>query len=363
MEAPIQAIRNLKVPYQHMFSCDVNVHARKTIEANFPHGIMYDDVTKRDNKSAPATDLYIAGFPCQSFSIAGDKKGFKDRRGKIFFYVLDYIRKQRPRVFVLENVANLVRLDNGKYLHAIMKELENLGTYNITHKILNTKENGVPHSRKRWYCVGIMKSYDNGSFTFPSPMPCPSIEMFLEKRNRKLALTGLPPATSTTALRNVKLALGKLKKEGSDPFRKAFVVDHDSSTYRCGWSNGYVPCMTCRRGAGHWVTNRGRRLTKEEMMRFQGMDPTQFVVAVPDGPLGVQLGNTMSVNVLERLLVRLLPAAGLVKSNAVVDRWQNGQAVRALSRTRGRGFKKVNVQRCKRQATDAGSKCKRAKCE
>merc|ERR1711935_1258305 len=95
MEAPIQAIRNLPVKYQHKFSCDVNKDARATIEANFPHGIMYKDLTKRNNKTAPYVDIYIAGFPCQPFSTAGLQQGFGDKRGRgeIFFKVLDYIQK------------------------------------------------------------------------------------------------------------------------------------------------------------------------------------------------------------------------------------------------------------------------------
>ena len=83
----------------------------------------------------------------------------------------------------------------------------------------------------------------------------------------------------------------------------------------------------------------GPRLEIEEMMRLQGMDPTEFTVAVTDTQLRKQLGNAMSVNVLERLLVCVLPAAGLVKHGALVDRWKNGEAVRRLTETIGMGFK------------------------
>ena len=55
------------------------------------------------------------------------------------------------------------------------------GIYNVRDRILDTKENGIPHSRRRWYCVGILKSIDDGSFEFPSNIPCADIELFLEK--------------------------------------------------------------------------------------------------------------------------------------------------------------------------------------
>jgi DNA (cytosine-5)-methyltransferase 1 len=340
MEAPIQAMRNLKTKFEHCFSCDVNEHARATIEANFPHGLMYEDLTKRDNSKAPKVDLYVAGFPCQPFSSAGLQQGFKDRRGrgKVFFHVLDFLARVKPRVFILENVSGLVNRNGGKYLAAILNELAGLKVYNVKHQILNTKEHGVPHNRNRWYCVGILKEFDDGSFSFPERIKCPPMELFLEKRNPKVVATGLPLKTATTAVRNVKTALRTLKREGSDPLKDPFIVDCDSSSYRFGWIEGVTPCMTVGRAAGHWITNRGRRLTKEEMMRLQGMNPTTFKVAVSDCQLGQQLGNTMSVNVLERLLVRLLPAAKLVRKGAVNDRWANGRAVRELSRTRGHGF-------------------------
>ena len=91
-----------------------------------------------------------------------------------------------------------------------------------------------------------------------------------------------------------------------------------------GWSrfqHGVLPCLTCR-AEGPWVTNRGRRVKLEEMMRLHGMDPSEFKVVVPKAQLGIQLGHAMSVNVVERILMRVLPAAGLVKRGSLVDRWE-----------------------------------------
>ena len=341
MEAPVQAMRNLGVRYSHEFSCDVDRYARATIAATFPHGRTYKDVTTRDNTTAPSCDVYIAGFPCQPFSMAGQKQGFDDERGrgKIFFYVRDYIARQKPRAFVLENVAGLKNINKGEYLAAILKSLAQLGTYNVHFGTLNTKEHGVPHNRKRCYIVGIRKDVDQGSFSYPEPVKCPSIERFLEPRAKDAQVAaGAPPATATTAAKNVRTALRTLKREGSDPLREPFLVDCDSSSYRFGWQQGVSPCITCQWGAGHCVTNRGRRLLKTEMMRLQGMDPRTFKVVISDMQLGRQLGNTMSVNVLERLFVKLLPAAGLARRGAIRDRWADGSAVRALAATRGAGF-------------------------
>jgi len=346
MEAPIQAMKNLKVKFDHKFSCDIDAHARATIEANFPHAIMYEDLTKRDNKQAPKVDVYVAGFPCQPFSTAGLQQGFKDKkgRGEVFFNVLDYLANAKPRVFILENVVGLVCSNGGEYLASILKELASLKVYNIRHQILNTAENGVPHNRRRWYCVGIHKEFDDGSFAFPGKIPRPSLEKFLEPRSAKLAKSGLPPKSAGTAHKNVKLTLRSLKREGSDPFKDPVVIDCDSSTYRFKSMVDMSPCITVARGKGHWVTNRGRRLMKEEIMRLQGMNPTTFKVVVSAGQLGRQLGNTMSVNVVERLLCKVLPAAKLVRKNEVEDRWANGKALKELAATRGRSFKGMGAK-------------------
>lgn len=362
MEAPIQAMRNLGVNYAHRFSCDIDVHARATIEANFPHGRMYDDVTTRDNAAAPQCDLYVAGFPCQPFSSAGQQRGFEDRRGKIFFNVLEYIQKQRPRVFVLENVSGLKSINKGEYFRAILESLEQLGDYNVSHKVLNTKDHGVPHNRHRLYIVGIRQDADRGTFNFPEPIPCPSIELFLDSRPRvSVVAAGLPPKSQTTARGNVVSSLRKLKREGSDPLKEPYVIDCDSTAERAKSMLSVTPCITCGRRNGHWVTSRGRRLRKTEMMRLQGMNPSKFRKVVSEGQLGKQLGNTMSVNVLERLLARVLPAAGLVPGGAALrDRWQDGSAVRVLARTREGGFARstsrlMPLRRAKRKAAAAAS--------
>jgi len=315
METPAMALSNLGVPVQHRFACDVNAHAKATILANFPPEVFYDDLTVRDNTAAPKVDLYVAGFPCQPFSMAGKQEGFADKmgRGTIFFRVRDYIATQEPKVFVLENVSGLVKINGGQYFKAILESLEALGMYNVQHQILDTKQHGVPQSRRRVYIVGIKKSCDNGTFSFPQPVEKPPIEAFLEPQRAKPSSAMLPPRSQGTARANVVRALKELREQGRDPLSEPWIIDCDSSGPRMKYVFDVTPCMTCSRAAGHWVTNRGRRMTKTEMMRLQGMKPESegFKVAVSDRQLGRQIGNAMSCNVLERLFVKLLPAAGL----------------------------------------------------
>jgi len=218
-----------------------------------------------------------------------------------------------------------VKINGGEYFRAIIQALEAIGKYNVCTKLLDTKEHGIPQSRRRIYIVGIRKRFDDGSFNFPEPVPRPSIELFLEPKPKLPAKVTLPPASQGTARTNVLRTLKELKANGCSPLEVPYIIDCDSSPYRSKYLKEVSPCLTCSRGGGHWVTSRMRRMTKPEMMRLQGMNPKAFKVAVSDTQLGKQIGNAMSVNVLERLFARLLPACGLVRHGVLADRWQKGR--------------------------------------
>ena len=157
-----------------MFACDNDKEVKKSIQANHSPEVFYPDIQGRDVVSVPYVDLYVAGFPCQPFSSMGKQQGFEDPCGIIFFDILKYIETKLPKVFVLENVKGLVKLNNGKDLNRILKLLRRVRlrdhsrAYVIKHQIIDTKEQGIPQSRPRWYCVGIRKDCSEAdSFTFP----------------------------------------------------------------------------------------------------------------------------------------------------------------------------------------------------
>ena len=94
------------------------------------------------------------------------RKGFKDQKGRgtIINFVIEYIDKKRPKIFVLGNVKGLTVLDNGKYVKQVIQTLKSIHdeksqpAYDIHHKVINTNDHGIPHHRERWYCVGFLKS-------------------------------------------------------------------------------------------------------------------------------------------------------------------------------------------------------------
>ena len=96
MEAPIQALRNLGVSFEHVFSSDKNKHARSTIRANFPSATLYEDMQTRNDLEASGCDLYIVGWPCQDNSKLGKCQGFQGERSKVFYSVVASIGTRSP---------------------------------------------------------------------------------------------------------------------------------------------------------------------------------------------------------------------------------------------------------------------------
>ncbi len=86
MEAPLQALANMKIPHDRSFSCDFDPRVQTTINANFAPRKIYTDLLQRDNAKAPAVDVYIAGFPCQPFGVAGKQQGFEDVEGRSIIF-------------------------------------------------------------------------------------------------------------------------------------------------------------------------------------------------------------------------------------------------------------------------------------
>ena len=306
---------------------------------------MYEDIILRDNSKVLKVDLYMAGFPCQPFSSMGRQRGANDEkcRGDILWRVFDYIEQKRPKIFILDNVQGFVSLEKGRYVEEALKDLNSIGTwgkfdsfqkvrgvrsgkYSIYHQIIDTKDHGIPHSRQRWYCIGILnhlaknKCINRNEFKFPEPRTCPSIGTIVGSKvsDRSKTFSEL----GKIAQQNVLDAEENIFMGGFIPESAISVVDIDSSAKRCKAMSDVSPCLTRSRYNGHWLTQLQRRMTVEEMLLLQGMDPGKMKGSCSRQNLGKMVGNSMSVNVLERVLSRALNATDLVL-RPLKDRWDN----------------------------------------
>lgn len=131
---------------------EIDKYAIQIYEKHFKHK-NFGDITTIDPKDLPDFDLLVGGFPCQSFSIAGKRRGFKDTRGTLFFEISRIIRNKQPRLFLLENVKGLLSHNDGRTFRVIISELVDLG-YDVEWQVLNSKNFGVPQNRERVFIVG-----------------------------------------------------------------------------------------------------------------------------------------------------------------------------------------------------------------
>lgn len=131
---------------------EIDKNAIATYEEHFDHA-NFGDTTRINADKLPDFDLYVGGFPCQAFSNAGQRRGFEDTRGTLFFDAARILRAKRPAHFILENVKGLLSHDGGRTFRTIIATLAELG-YCVEWQLLNSKDFSVPQNRERIYIVG-----------------------------------------------------------------------------------------------------------------------------------------------------------------------------------------------------------------
>ena len=156
-----------------VYSSEFDVQAQRSYFANYGE-MPFGDITKEVTKSyIPENfDILCGGFPCQAFSLAGRRLGFKDEtRGTLFFEIEAILRKHQPRAFFLENVKGLAIHDRGRTLKTILEHLDDAGYDVVPPQILNAMDYGVPQHRERIYIIGFRKDLgiDVTKFHYPEP--------------------------------------------------------------------------------------------------------------------------------------------------------------------------------------------------
>ncbi|GHU52488.1 cytosine-specific methyltransferase [Clostridia bacterium] len=144
--------------YKCIGHCEIDKHADRAYRAVYnlnESEVFYEDARTINTATMPDFDLLVGGFPCQAFSIAGRREGFADPRGTLFFEIARVVKAKRPTYLLLENVPGLLSHDEGRTFAAILNALCELG-YCCEWQVLNSKDFGVPQSRRRVYIVGYL---------------------------------------------------------------------------------------------------------------------------------------------------------------------------------------------------------------
>lgn len=253
--------------FECVLACEINKQARYTYKANFgkkynleDNNFFPEDITKIDSYNIPDFDILCAGFPCQAFSQAGHKKGFKDTRGTLFFDVARILKEKKPKYFILENVSNLLKHDSGKTFDIIKNTLTEIG-YSFEYKILKTSSYGLPQHRPRIYIVGFL---EKKVFSFPEPV-------------------GLLYNMSDILNGECNKEIGYTLRVGG---RASPIND------RHNW-DGYI------------VNGKEVRLTIEQAKKMQGF-PESFCFPVSHNQAMKQLGNSVSPLVIEAIAKNII---------------------------------------------------------
>lgn len=287
IEAPIQALKNLGIKFSHKWSCEIDKYAQESLLANYNPELLFTDIKQK--RILPNIDIYVCGFPCQSFSYAGHRKGTADPRGTIFYDCYSVIKNKLPKVFILENVKGLLTINNGETWKTILDHLNSLGKYNVYHKILNTRDYGIPQNRERIFIVGILKSFEKTQFKFPEPCKMKNIKHFSDEYILKRKIVDDK----------------KVYKTARKSYNKSKAVFIDLDWVNIVSPNSYTTyCSTIATGSNFWYKPTNRKASIKELLSLQGF-PRKFKQVVSNTQMIKQIGNSMSVNVLEKLFIQI----------------------------------------------------------
>ena len=268
---------------------EIDSYACEIYNKNFGTSYAPQDIKKIHE--LPKHTLLCAGFPCQAFSTAGMRRGFADARGTLFFEIVRLVRRCRPKILVLENVKGLLNHEEGFTFKVILRELDGVG-YDVEWQVLNSKDFGVPQNRERIYIVGHLREgcrrqvfpFEGSSSSDAQDRRLP-IERVYYSRNQHSRIYGTGGISPTIQTGTIPVVL-----VAQNPFTMVFHYPDPERRYLSNLSM--------------------RKLTPVECERLQGF-PDGWTEGVSDTQRYKQLGNAVTVPVIEALVSRIERAYGL----------------------------------------------------
>jgi len=150
-----EGLKNSNIEHELIGYSEIDKYAIKIFEKHYKGVKNYGNATNIQGDEIKDFDILVGGFPCQSFSLAGNRKGFHDTRGTLFFDIARILSIKKPKYLVLENVKGLLSHDKGETFSRILTVLSELG-YQVEYRVLNSKHYGVPQNRERIFITGYL---------------------------------------------------------------------------------------------------------------------------------------------------------------------------------------------------------------
>lgn len=271
---------------------EIDKYAISVYENHFG-GKNYGDITKINTEELPDFDLLVGGFPCQAFSVAGQRKGFEDTRGTLFFDLARILRAKQPQLFLFENVKGLLSHDGGRTFATIISTITELG-YDCQWQVLNSKDFGVPQNRERIFIVGHLRGTTRPE-VFPlggtNAKTIRELTQGVRETKRIYDSEGLSPTLNTMqgGQRQPKIINPKMLNYKPSDLSVAITA----SSYK-------EPPI---------VLPSIRRLTPKECERLQGF-PDDWTAGHSDTQRYKMCGNAVTTNVVKAIFDRLVVQEG-----------------------------------------------------
>jgi site-specific DNA-cytosine methylase len=310
--------------FRYVFGCDSSPSSRRLLEYALQPGMIFDDVSNA--KNAPHVDLFGFSPPCQPFSPAGQHLGTRDERYKCIFATLVYIEQEKPNMLFFEESDLLL----GKYflevLAPILHALDAMGYYYDFGRV-KTDDHGVGQTRKRTIvaCVHTavldVELMQTGFCLLPPPLPFECVRAgTLIKKNVGDGVRSFPG----TVVTNIQNARAAARAQGIDTEKTAVFVDALGTEGWSTWNVEACPTITAKRGGagGHFLLHRDRFTDLDELSALMGIPAGRLAwqeAGIAKTNYGHMLGNAVSVNVIERLIPRLLRACGRITNRQLQE--------------------------------------------
>lgn len=275
--------------------------------------VFYQDIRLLDGSDFyKKIDIFVGGSPCQSFSVIGAREGLNDTRGTLFYDYARLLIEIKPRVFIFENVFGLFNHDKGNTWNIIKSVFDSTGYY-YKYKILNSKNYGIPQSRRRLFVVGFLSKNDFLEFEFPNEIPLVyTMQSFLIDNvkigNFNFDSRGQIRITPKKAVPNKNLYLSeKLKKYVFSPGTKNFYHPNSKIDLEIARAILSTQGNTHRATVNNYVTSEDgvRALDPRESLRLMGFTD-DFNIVVSKSQSYKQSGNSIVVDVLMKLVQSIL---------------------------------------------------------